>query len=722
MAGQGPRPTCARCSTRRSAWRPSAPAASPSSTCSTSTAGARRGSAAWRRARRSRRCRARRSRLADPAYSDAARSALGIFRTPPPEGVRVPTPAGAHYLQYSFAPRLRIAQRLRAGAQRPARLRGLGQRRRGPARCSPPGEAELRAELPALRHGRVVAVLARRGGGVRPRLPRAAARLPARAVRAPDRRRERAAGQPPSTARPTAGALLRQAGSAFTADLRDAARRCARPTEAPRAGPRRGAAAGRRSRVDKVATVTLTVLRAGRRRPRRTAARSGAAATLARSRRAEAGPLDVRVRAVDLAGNAARRRPARARRAARREAQARRRIAAPVAARGRSSTRARAASARRRSPPPPRAAAPPRACARSSCPPTPRTRSPTRSRPSSGPEPDRGRRPAVGASRSRPRRRWSATGPACRTGWASCSSSAAWTASRAEELTVPPGHGRAVLPAAAQAPPRDGRLRRRRRRLRADGRDAAAAVVPRRRALVAGEGLPPAAAGSSPPRGRSPARCSTSRCPARRCFDDVQRLVAQPHRDERDPARPRARVGPPGDEPRPDGHRRGAADVHLPQPLRLPDRRGGRQPRLPRRGRRRTSAPGASASRSTVATVRDGLRPGAGAARAVLRARRSSAPAMLDRARRRAVRRTPTPAARAARQASPQELVLGDATARRCGSTCPSPSKGDISLKKIGLGARRARRRRRSGRSCSRPRSSDYPATGARLRRRARCT
>lgn len=48
------------------------------------------------------------SALGDPKYLEAARSALGIFRTAPPEGVHVPTPVGAHYLQYSFAPSLRI--------------------------------------------------------------------------------------------------------------------------------------------------------------------------------------------------------------------------------------------------------------------------------------------------------------------------------------------------------------------------------------------------------------------------------------------------------------------------------------------------------------------------------------------------------------------------------------------------------------------------------------
>ncbi len=47
--------------------------------------------------------------LAQPAYLDTARSALGAFETPPPAGVRTTGPAGGvHYLQYSYAPRLWI--------------------------------------------------------------------------------------------------------------------------------------------------------------------------------------------------------------------------------------------------------------------------------------------------------------------------------------------------------------------------------------------------------------------------------------------------------------------------------------------------------------------------------------------------------------------------------------------------------------------------------------
>ena len=47
-------------------------------------------------------------RLQEPRYFETARSLLGIFRTRPPQGVRVQTGAGAHYLIYSYAPGLRV--------------------------------------------------------------------------------------------------------------------------------------------------------------------------------------------------------------------------------------------------------------------------------------------------------------------------------------------------------------------------------------------------------------------------------------------------------------------------------------------------------------------------------------------------------------------------------------------------------------------------------------
>jgi D-glucuronyl C5-epimerase C-terminus len=48
------------------------------------------------------------SRLKTPAYLAAAKAALGIFQTPPPAGVLVHTAAGAHYLEYTYAPSERI--------------------------------------------------------------------------------------------------------------------------------------------------------------------------------------------------------------------------------------------------------------------------------------------------------------------------------------------------------------------------------------------------------------------------------------------------------------------------------------------------------------------------------------------------------------------------------------------------------------------------------------
>lgn len=47
-------------------------------------------------------------RLHKRRFRGVAREMLGIFERPPPSGVLLKTAAGAHYLQYSYAPRLRI--------------------------------------------------------------------------------------------------------------------------------------------------------------------------------------------------------------------------------------------------------------------------------------------------------------------------------------------------------------------------------------------------------------------------------------------------------------------------------------------------------------------------------------------------------------------------------------------------------------------------------------
>jgi D-glucuronyl C5-epimerase C-terminus len=48
------------------------------------------------------------SRFKEPAVLTAAQEALGIFKTPPPSGVRVASSIGAHYLEYTYAPTDRI--------------------------------------------------------------------------------------------------------------------------------------------------------------------------------------------------------------------------------------------------------------------------------------------------------------------------------------------------------------------------------------------------------------------------------------------------------------------------------------------------------------------------------------------------------------------------------------------------------------------------------------
>jgi hypothetical protein len=48
------------------------------------------------------------SRLHNQAYLTVAQQALGIYQRPPPEGVRVTTPAGAEYAEYTYAPNLHI--------------------------------------------------------------------------------------------------------------------------------------------------------------------------------------------------------------------------------------------------------------------------------------------------------------------------------------------------------------------------------------------------------------------------------------------------------------------------------------------------------------------------------------------------------------------------------------------------------------------------------------
>ena len=88
--------------------------------------------------------------------------------------------------------------------------------------------------------------------------------------------------------------------------------------------------------------------------------------------------------------------------------------------------------------------------------------------------------------------------------------------------------------------------------------------------------------------------------PGNAVFDDVERLarnLVAMNGILRDRSQ---HVDPAGDEPRAHGREGGHAHVHLPEPLRLPHRRRGGQPRAPRRTPpRATSRLGASRSRTT---------------------------------------------------------------------------------------------------------------------------
>jgi hypothetical protein len=85
-------------------------------------------------------------RFAEPRYFEAARAALGIFREAPPSGVRVATPAGAHYLLYSFAPGLRVLNAFTQAVNGLHDFGALANDAEGRALFAA-GEAQLRTEL-----------------------------------------------------------------------------------------------------------------------------------------------------------------------------------------------------------------------------------------------------------------------------------------------------------------------------------------------------------------------------------------------------------------------------------------------------------------------------------------------------------------------------------------------------------------------------------------------
>ncbi|MEN3281730.1 MAG: hypothetical protein V7607_2870 [Solirubrobacteraceae bacterium] len=91
-------------------------------------------------------------RLQNPPYFEIARAALGIFRTPPPEGVRVATPVGAHYLQYSFNAGLHILNGFIQALNGLYDFASLANDAEGRALFAA-GEAQARVEVPTFDTG-----------------------------------------------------------------------------------------------------------------------------------------------------------------------------------------------------------------------------------------------------------------------------------------------------------------------------------------------------------------------------------------------------------------------------------------------------------------------------------------------------------------------------------------------------------------------------------------
>jgi hypothetical protein len=230
-------------------------------------------------------------RLGDTRYFDAARSALGVFRTPPPAGVRVDTPVGAHYLQYSYAPALHIANGFAQALNGLHDFAALANDDEGRALFAA-GEAQLRTELPQFDTG-AWSLYSRPGHesdlgyhkllrdflvGLCDRLTTDAARTGGLSTEDP--------------------ALYCDTAARFTDDLRTPPALAVAP-DAPMRAKGSGAI---RFTLSKASTVSVTIVRRGRAVLARSA-RLGYGEHKVGFRPPQAGSYAVRLRAVDLAGN-----------------------------------------------------------------------------------------------------------------------------------------------------------------------------------------------------------------------------------------------------------------------------------------------------------------------------------------------------------------------------------------------------------------------------------
>jgi hypothetical protein len=249
-------------------------------------------------------------RLKDTKYFDAARSALGIFKVPPPTGVLDTTAAGAHYLQYSYAPKLHIANGFTQSLNGLHDFATLANDAEGRALFAA-GEAELRVELPSFDTGawslysrpgvesdlgyhKVLRDFLRglcerltadegRGGGAEGSVPAAGNGGTPAGVVGTD---------------PVDPSLYCDTATRFTADL--STKPVVNVSSPPTVHAKASAAV--RFTLSKVSTVTITAVRRGTVVLSRTA-RLGRGSHKVGLRPAQPGPLLIRVRAVDLAGN-----------------------------------------------------------------------------------------------------------------------------------------------------------------------------------------------------------------------------------------------------------------------------------------------------------------------------------------------------------------------------------------------------------------------------------
>jgi hypothetical protein len=228
-------------------------------------------------------------RLKDPKYFDAARRALGVFKTRPPAGVRRTLATGVHYLQYSYAPRLRIVNGFTQSLNGLHDFAALANDEEGRVLFAS-GERELRHELPLFDTGawslysRGVPPTRESNLGYHKVLRDFLQGLCDRLTKAetPDPK------------------LYCRTAQGFTADL------TTKPTLALKVPEKKRVktTATVRFTLDKVSTVTVTALRKGQPVFTRTARLARGRHTV-KIKPSEAGPLLIRLGAVDLAGNAA---------------------------------------------------------------------------------------------------------------------------------------------------------------------------------------------------------------------------------------------------------------------------------------------------------------------------------------------------------------------------------------------------------------------------------